>query len=303
MGTNLTDTFVFTDAPFASCHASTIVQTPSGFVVAWFGGSREGARDVAIWSSRLEPGGWTQPACIADEEGVPCWNPVLHRMRAGVTLLFYKVGASPREWSGFMKRSTDDGVAWSEAEPLPAGILGPIKNKPIELDDGTLVCGSSVESYRAWACWVEIERDGTWTKHGSIGDGIIQPALVARPDGALVMLCRSRSGRIVRAVSADEGRTWSDAEATELPNPNSGIDAAALPDGRIALVYNHSTSARTPLGLAVSGDGGAAWEPGPVLEDEPGEYSYPAVVRGSDGALHVTYTWRRERIRYRTVDL
>src|SRR5207249_570355 len=31
--------FIFDTAPFAQCHASTIVQTPAGLVAAWFGGT------------------------------------------------------------------------------------------------------------------------------------------------------------------------------------------------------------------------------------------------------------------------
>lgn len=297
--------FVFTDAPFDSCHASTIASTPSGLVCAWFGGTREGADDVAIWSSRLDGDAWTPPACVADEPDVPCWNPVLHTTRDGGLLLFYKAGPNPREWSGFVQRSADDGRTWTDLRRLPAGILGPVRSTPLELDGGTLVCGSSVESYKAWACWVDILTGTTWTKHGPItaSGGIIQPTIVAAADGTLVMFCRSRTlGRVVRATSRD-GRAWSAAEAIDLPNPNSGIDAVSLEDGRIVLVYNHTGRGRTPLNVAVSSDLGLSWEPGPVLEDGPGEYSYPAVVRGTDGTLHVTYTWRRERIAYATFGL
>ena len=90
---------------------------------------------------------------------------------------------------------------------------------------------------------------------------------------------------------------WSALALTELPNPNSGIDAVTLRDGRQLLVYNHTTDGRSPLNVAVSRDG-RSWEAALVLEDAPGEYSYPAVIQSADGLVHVTYTWQRRRIRH-----
>lgn len=86
-------------------------------------------------------------------------------------------------------------------------------------------------------------------------------------------------------------------QLTDLPNPDSGIDAVSLRDGRGLLVYNPTTSGRSPLNLALS-EYGATWRPACVLEDAPGEYSYPAVIQGRDGRIHVSYTWNRRRIRY-----
>lgn len=298
--------FIYETAPFPSCHASTVAVTRDGnLVAAWFGGRQEGAADVAIWFARRGVDGWSRPEKVAAGMGVPCWNPVLHQTAAGALLLFYKVGPSPMTWSGAVLSSLDGGRGWSSPELLPAGILGPIKNKPLELRDGTLVCGSSVESHQLWGCWVERTRDHgrTWTRHGPINvpghyHGIIQPAVFGRGDD-LAMLCRSRGlHRVVRSESRDAGRTWSDAVAIDLPQNNSGLDAVRLRDGRVVLIYNHTTQGRTPLNLAVSGDLGRTWTPGPVLESAPGEYSYPAIIQGPDGTIHFTYTWRRQRIRY-----
>jgi predicted neuraminidase len=99
------------------------------------------------------------------------------------------------------------------------------------------------------------------------------------------------------ADSHDGGITWTAARPLDLPNPNSGIDAVRLTDGRFVMIYNHTERGRTPLNLAVSLDG-EHWKPFHALETEPGEYSYPAMVQGSDGSLHITYTWRRQRIKY-----
>jgi predicted neuraminidase len=66
-------------------------------------------------------------------------------------------------------------------------------------------------------------------------------------------------------------------------------------------VYNHTTKGRSPLNVSVSRDG-KTWEAALVLESEPGEYSYPAVIQTSDGLVHITYTWKRQRIKHVELD-
>jgi predicted neuraminidase len=311
--------FVFEEAPFASAHASTIVETPDGsLVVAWFGGSAEGNDDVEIWVSRKAAGaGWSAPQRVTNTPNIPVWNPVFHQ-DSGTTWLFYKVGPSPREWIGAYCRSTDGGQSWGPVTYLPAGLLGPIRTKLLVLSDGTWLAGSSVEAgyrwdtrgdapYRSWAVWVERsdDRGATWSKHGPVtvpGEpyGVIQPTLWQGSNGEVRMLMRSteRIGRIVASSSIDGGRTWTPGRLTALPNPNSGIDAVKLRDGRLVLVYNHLSQGRHAIHLAVSADDGETWTEPVVLESGPGEYSYPAVIQSQDGAIHITYTWQRRRIRY-----
>src|SRR5205814_5233407 len=127
--------FLFEAAPFASAHASTIVETHVALVAAWFGGTREGAADVGIWLTRLANGRWEAPIEVAngiqpDGTRYPCWNPVLFVLPDSALALFYKVGPSPQRWWGMVRTSHDGGRTWTGARRLPDGILGPIKNKP-----------------------------------------------------------------------------------------------------------------------------------------------------------------------------
>jgi predicted neuraminidase len=326
--------FIFISAPFASCHASTVVELRNGgFMAAWFGGSAEGNPEVAIWGSRNTGDRWSAPVELVREPEVACYNPVMFYTRNGRLWLYYKFGPHPTSWTAGRQWSTDEGKTWSAVEHLAAGLYGPIRAKPLVMADGTIISGTSVETYRSWACWIERSTDGgkTWAKSGPITvpakyarsgvlcsapaavpssaewcltDGIIQPSVVSLGGKRLRFYPRStaRTGRICIADSSDGGVTWTEARPIDLPNPNSGLDALALRDGRVVLVYNHTNSGRTPLNLAVSRDG-EHFRMFYTMEDQPGEYSYPAMIQGRDGDLRITYTWNRKRIRFVRVPL
>lgn len=303
---------------FPSCHASTIAETSDGLIAAWFGGTAEKDPDVGIWVSRFVNGSWTAPVEVAN--GVqhknlryPTWNPVLFNYGDEI-YLFYKDGPSPREWWGEYKISKDNGITWSRAIRLPEEIAGPIKNKPILLANGDLICPSSTED-NGWQIHMEITSDRglTWEKTPPLNDGkkyrVIQPTLLVHPGGKLQALCRSGNKKIITTWSEDNGRTWTELEPLELTIPNSGIDAVNLKDGRFVLIYNNvnpgnSWGDRNILNLAVSDDG-INWKAGVLLENDPDkdtEYSYPAIIQTKDGMIHITYTWNRKMIKHVVVD-
>ena len=160
--------FLYEQASFPQCHASTIVELPNGdLLAAYFGGLHENNPDVCIWVSRKPKGHdqWDKPILAADGvfllgtddariAGVDntttkatagpiiprkgwdidqmrrkaCWNPVLFQMPDGELLLFFKVGVKVADWTGWLVRSKDGGKTWSEREPLKEGFLGPIKS-------------------------------------------------------------------------------------------------------------------------------------------------------------------------------
>ncbi|GAB3768115.1 exo-alpha-sialidase [Spirosoma horti] len=309
---------IYEQPPTPECHASTIAETPNGLVAAWFGGEYERHPNVGIWVSSRTDKNWSTPVEVAtgvqpDGKHLPCWNPVLFQIPKGELLLFYKVGPSPSTWWGLLKRSKDGGKTWSEAERLPDGIVGPIKNKPVLLASGALLCPSSSEDHN-WRVHFEKTSDWgkTWQKTAPINEGVtdgaIQPSILFHPNGQLQALCRSQKvGYILETWSKDGGKSWSPLQKTTLLNPNSGTDAVTLKDGRQVLVYNPVGNkegrggARTPLDVAISDDG-KTWKTLAVLENEPGEFSYPAVIQTADGLVHVTYTWKRKRIKHVVLD-
>jgi len=310
--------YIFESAPFPQCHASTIVEAKEGLVAAWFGGPREGSPSVGIWLSRMQDGHWTEPVEVANGFQTPklrfaCWNPVLFQAKDGPLLLFYKVGEEPDEWWGELKTSVDGGRTWSEARKLPKDIFGPIKNKPVQLPGGDLLCPASTETIGHLGNWrIHFERTpdlgAAWTKAepppAASGPEIdaIQPSILFHKDGRLQAIGRTRGHHLFETWSSDDGHTWTALKYLSLPNPNSGTDAVTLADGRHLLVYNHTASGRSPLNVAVS-ENGEDWQAALVLEDEPKkEFSYPAVIQSQDGLVHITYTWKRQRIKHVVLD-
>ena len=315
--------FIYQTAPFPSAHASTIVETNGQLVSAWFGGTAEGNPDVAIWVAHQEQDGWSPPTEVAngiqpDGNRYPCWNPVLFQPRDGPLLLFYKVGPNPREWWGLVRMSDDAGRTWSEAVPLPDDILGPIRAKPYQLKNGTLLAGSSTE-HDGWVAHMEHFDPGNphnWSRrqlasreqwqrsvplNNSEDFGAIQPTILDHGDGQFQALFRSRQGVITESWSNDSGITWDPMVRTSLPNPSAGIDALSLKNGQHLLIYNPTTHGREKLAVAVSSNG-KDWTLIHVLEDGDGEYSYPSAIQTTNGLVHITYTWKRTRIKHVVLD-
>lgn len=311
------------------CHGTSLVEVAPGQLCAvWKGGFGQGRCNieqksgVGIWRAFYEGGSWGEPELIVDGAKTVCWTPALVKLDDEL-LLFFRVGSSPRSAVAAVKRSVDGGLSWSQAEALPAGIIGPTRGKALVLENGTLLCGSSTEfgepdeEWKATACWIDVSPDAgkSWQKYGPIEIpdkkfGAIEPSLFHDQDGHLRLVCRDRSlrighpGYIHTATSEDEGKTWSTLVPTSLPNPDSGIDVLDLGHGKILLFYNHSSRERFPLNVALSIDGGTTWKEILTLETLSGEF--PSAILTSDGRVHLTYAFTetcQRRIKHLILDL
>lgn len=303
------------DHPFLQCHASTIVHLQNGqFIAAWFGGTQEKADDVGIWMTKGRPGQWAPPFEVAKIKPVPHWNPVLFRAPDGRIFLFFKIGKEISQWETWVKVSADEGNTWSEARELVKGDRGgrgPVRNKILILADGTWLAGASNEN-GLWNVFFDRSEDEgkSWRatpylkldRHHFKGKGIIQPTLWESEPGQVHALLRSTTGVICRTDSKDDGRTWSKVYETTLPNPNSAIDVARLPDGMLILAFNPTAGdggSRGILSLGLSQDNGKTWPKKLDLQhgDLHDEFSYPAIIHWGD-SIAVTYTWKRKKIAY-----
>ena len=244
--------FVYERAPFPAAHASTIVETPDGLVAAWFGGTGEGqarrrhldlAKDGgAVVAARASGGRRAGRTARAIRAGTPSSSCP----RAVRCCSSTRSGPARARGGAETRTSTDNGRTWSAAVKLPAGILGPIRAKPVELPDG--VAPGRIQ-HRTRGMGRRTWSDSRASRRRGMRERAPQRPLRVRRHPAhdpvhsktrLQILCRSRQGVITEAWSEDGGKTWSPMRATRLPNPSAGIDALRLKDGRFLLVYNPS---------------------------------------------------------------
>ncbi|MFA9371588.1 MAG: exo-alpha-sialidase [Labilibaculum antarcticum] len=314
---NITKEFIFNIKPTNNCHAATLEEVSTDTIMAaWFGGTYEGAKDVGIYLSKFDGEKWSEPYCqinpiIQNKDTLPCWNPVLFKSQSQCLYLFYKIGENPREWFGAMITSQDNGKTWSKTKYLPKNILGPIRNKPIEISPGIIICGSSTESTvdNKWRVHLEIfnEENRTWKKvkvKNTSAFDVIQPTFITHPNQKIQMLCRSKHNTVISSWSLNGGESWSDLDSIPVVNSNSGIDALTINDSLFLLVNNplkqgtNWFNGRNVLDVEYSKNG-IIWNKLIDLENqEKGEFSYPAIIQTSNQKIHILYTYNREFIKH-----
>lgn len=334
-------------------HSATITEAADGtLLAAWFGGSREGRADVDIWVARKPiDGPWAEPVVVDDgvctitgrdgqERGIEyaCWNPVLFTdPDSGRICLWFKITGETdlpgyKNWWGAVRTSDDHGRTWSERiwlpeikkeqrhavfEPYAYRATGPVKNRPIVMPNGDLLCASSTESPVGWRIHFERYRAGDWTgqQHGVEIIGPVLDAGANAPRGpgnahaiqpSFIMLSPDMEHLAVFAresawsESTDGGKTWSPIERSPIDN-KAGSHAMTTTNGVHLLAYNPPPD-RKPLSLARSFDG-QRWEV--LIEDvsrNRDQADYPSMMQGADGRIHIVHSHGREHVRHVVLD-
>lgn len=327
--------------PLFDTHASTIVQASNGdLLMAYFNGGFEGANNQSIYISRRKPGGgnWGMPILAAGDPTASfksasgaraMYNPVLFQPTGGPLFLYYKQG-TPRTWQGYYKTSNDTGLTWSTPYALPnnfsayslnspyGNVVGPARSKPVQMDDGAILFGSSLE-YGRYAAYIQRSTNalnpfaaGNWTTSAAIDPAYtsIQPTFLYHGGKTIQVLTRTSTANIGQSWSYDDGINWTSVTKSKLPNIGSGIEGLALKDGRYILFYNHnantvSNDGRFLLNTAISSDG-VRWHAALELQRSAStsrdQFDYPAAIQTRGGLVEMTYSYKHTGIRNVTLD-
>jgi predicted neuraminidase len=307
-------------------HAATAyADRPGSLTGFWYGGTREGARDVAIYRSRLEGDRWDTPRVVVDRAQAQAdlnrhirklGNPSVYRHPDGRLWLFF-VTVSVGGWAGSsisMVESVDNGRSWSKAKRLVTSPLlnlsTLVRGSGFPYADGTTGLPIYHEFAGKFGELLRLDRDGRIirkTRLSSARDGLQPEVAILSADKAVGLLryAGAPPPRVLHTVSNDSGRTWSVPQKIHLPNPDSALDVLALGSDRMLAVLNDIDEARWRLVLAISDDLGKAWRVIKVLEQQQDkddinryQFSYPWLLRTGNGDFHVLYTWNKSRIKH-----
>jgi predicted neuraminidase len=310
----------------ASVHSATAVELADGTLRAfWYGGTREGASDVAIYTSIYAAGAWSPESALVRREEAQrglqralrkLGNPVAGRDPRGRVWLFY-VSVSVGGWAGSAINamvSDDEGRTWSPPRRLISSpffnISTLVKGPLVQLADGTMALPVYHEMIGKFGELLRLDADGRviGKTRLSWGASSLQPVVVPRSENDAVAFMRYAGdppARVLVTRTSDAGEHWTAPEKTALPNPNAAVGGVLLAGGPLVLAFNNAEANRESLDLALSTDFGASWRVARSLESESqlprapvAEYSYPWVMQDRAGNVHVLYTWGRSRIKH-----
>lgn len=318
--------FVAQNSPTPSVHAPTLAELSDGTILSvWYGGEREGAHDVALYSSQLDKvsQSWSEPVVslsrqrVSDELGVhirKLGNAVLLAGDKQDVWMFF-VTASIGGWSTSsinMVKSADGGNNWGEIKRLvtsPFLNLSTLtKGHPFFYQDGTIGLPVYHELAGKFAELLRLDTEGEIKEKIRMTKGRhkIQPDIAVLGEEHMLAVLRDSSPerKLLQMTSMDSGKSWSELSDTHLPNPDAAVSVTGNSDG-IVLAFNDSAKHRNPLSIAISTDQGRNWKKIADIEaselredDNKDEFSYPYIIQSRDGIYHLVYTWKREKVAY-----
>lgn len=320
--------FIDHDPPLAYVHCPSLCELPAGgFGTAWYAGSQESARDVAVWLAESGPIDmnstaitWGSPRSLIDRDSASAaldrfvdkvGNPVLFNDNSGRLWLVY-VTIAVGGWSGSSLNaccSHDGGKTWRPSQRLSLSpffnISELVRAAPVLLDSGEIALPVYHECIGKFPemLWLRPVGDRLVATKSRMAGGrsLLQPAIVPLGGRAAIAFLRNHgpSQRLVEQRSTDGGRSWTPPRPTRLANPDASVAAVRLSTGAVLVAFNHSASGRENLSLALSDGGAASWSLIATLDHEPGQkFAYPYMIQDRRGVVHLVYTWKMKRVRH-----
>jgi predicted neuraminidase len=275
-------------------HAASITERLNGTLYAvWYGGSREGAADVALYSAHtLTRGGkplWDKPSAFFSPrdttQGTMQWvrklgNPVVFTPPEDDPWLIY-VSATLGGWATSQLNMVRP-YLWDNwfQRPIQRLVTSPffnmstlVKGAPVYYDNGDIGLPVYHEMAGKFAELLVLTPAGEVRRKIRLDEGrrTLQPVVVVEDATHAIALMRDASGnppRVWRSETTNAGRDWSVPQATDLPNPNSALSALRLDDGRLLAIANDTEDERLRLSLLVSDDRGQHWRAIHRFEDK-----------------------------------
>ena len=271
-------------------HAASLVELGDGGLRAvWFSGSREGAGDVVIKTSVMDAASlrWSEETTLFDLQRIQqdLWryvrklgNPVIARAPDG-SLWLWMVNVSLGGWAGSSitwARSTDDGVHWSVPHRLVTSpflnISTLVKGTPFFYQDGQIGLPVYHEFLTKFAEVLRIDPDGHVVDKYRVpaSHNSLQPVVLpTTPQRAQMYLRSGDRIAVMRSDTSDAGKTWSPAQATRWPNPDSALAGVVTAGGQQWLALNPTASNRETLALLHSPAGGSFDSSAPWVVEAP----------------------------------
>ena len=305
--------------PTEAVHAISVAALADDSLLAlWYGGSREGARDVALYQSLYQNDSWQAAQPLLDSAELQLQlgrniktigNPVLFRHPGTGRLWLFFVSTSYGGWSGstinFMYR--DDGKDWSQPQRLlSAPMLNfstLVKYPPLALAEGELLLPAYHEMIGKYSELLRLSSSGDLLGKYRISSGrrAIQPSL--HFDGgrlhAFMRNSQDQSSieccKLWQATATGPEWNFDTMQLQPLRNPNSAAASLSLDSSQALLAYNDHPADRSVLSLKLYSSATPGWGRSVVLQQQAdGRYSYPWLLADNSGTIHLFYTQDRQ---------
>ncbi len=322
------ETSFATNGVTAEVHSAGAVELSNGDIRAvWYGGTREGHSDVAIYTNVWDAtsGRWGPERIAIDlpqtRAGTKRYtrklgNPVITRAANNDLWLFYVSAVGGWATSSInLAISKDGGDTWGMPKRL---ITSPIlnlstlvKGNPFHFTDGNIGLPVYHEFLGKFGELLRMDSAGNIIDKTRLawGRDSLQPVIIPYSEQEAISLLRYAGdppNRILAQYSDDAGLSWPEPAKTKLPNPNAAITGISINGGkRMLMVFNDHPEERDKLSLAVSDDRGASWKVVHIFEqwaeeqkDKKQGYSYPSLIQTSNGDFHLVYSWNVRKIKH-----